>query len=86
MLIARRDQPVLLWDHNPEHVLILDNERRNARYLPDFELPDPIIPTSDLFSIATQARDFVITVPSHAFRGTLTALRQALPKVDQQRR
>ena len=82
MLIARRDQPVLLWDHNREHVAILKKERRNTRYLPDFELPDPIIPTADLSSIATQARDFVITVPSHAFRATLSALREALPELD----
>ena len=82
ILIARRDQPVLLWDHNPEHVAALKKERRNTRYLPDFELPDPIIPTADLSSLATQARDFVITVPSHAFRATLSALGEALPELD----
>ena len=82
MLIARRDQPVLLWDHNAEHIAALEKERRNNRYLPDFELPDPIIPTADLSSLAAQAQDFVITVPSHAFRATLSALREALPKLD----
>jgi len=82
ILIARRDRPVLLWDHNPEHVAALKKERRNTRYLPDFELPDPIIPTADLSSLATQTRDFVITVPSHAFRATLSALREALPELD----
>ncbi|MCS5703582.1 MAG: glycerol-3-phosphate dehydrogenase, partial [Acidobacteria bacterium] len=82
MLIARRDQPVLLWDHNPEHVAALETERRNTRYLPDFELPNPIIPIADLSSLATQARDFVITVPSHAFRATLGALGEVLPEFD----
>ena len=82
MLIARQDQPVLLWDHKPEHVAALKKERRNTRYLPDFELPDPIIPTAELSSLATQTRDFIIAVPSHAFRATLTALRQVLPELD----
>jgi glycerol-3-phosphate dehydrogenase (NAD(P)+) len=82
MLIARRDQPVLLWDHNPEHVVALEKERRNIRYLPDFELPNPIIPIADLSSVASQARDFVITVPSHAFRATLSALGEVLPALD----
>ena len=82
MLIARRDQPVLLWDHNPELVAALKKERRNTRYLPDFGLPDSIIPEADLSLLAAQARDFVITVPSHAFRATLGALRQVLPDLD----
>ena len=82
MLIARRDQPVLLWDHNREHVAILKKERRNTRYLPDFKLPDPIIPTADLSFLAAQAQDFVITVPSHAFRATLSALGETLPELD----
>ena len=82
ILIARRDQPVLLWDHNPEHVAALKKERRNTRYLADFELPDSIIPTADLSALAAQAKDFVITVPSHAFRSTLSALGEVLPEFD----
>jgi glycerol-3-phosphate dehydrogenase (NAD(P)+) len=82
ILIARREQPVLLWDHNPEHVAALKKERRNVRYLPDFELSDLIIPTVDLSFLANQTQDFVITVPSHAFRATLSALRPVLPELD----
>jgi glycerol-3-phosphate dehydrogenase (NAD(P)+) len=82
ILIARRNQPVLLWDHNPEHVATLKKEGRNSRYLPDFELPEPIIPTADLSSLTAQTKHFVITVPSHAFRATLSALRQVLPELD----
>ena len=82
ILIARQDQPVLLWDHNPKHVEALKKKRRNTRYLPDFELPDAITPTADLSSLAAQTQHFVITVPSHAFRATLGALRQVLPEFD----
>ena len=82
MLIARRDQPVLLWDYNPEHVATLEKERRNSRYLPNFELPRQIIPTANLASVTAQTREFVIAVPSHAFRATLSALRESIPELD----
>jgi glycerol-3-phosphate dehydrogenase (NAD(P)+) len=84
MLIARQDKPVLLWDHNLKHVAALEKERRNIRYLPDFKLPDRIISTTDMSSLAAQVRDFVIAVPSHAFRTTLIALQEALPEPDPQ--
>ena len=82
MLIARRGQPVLLWDYNPEHVATLEKERRNSRYLPNFELPRQIIPTANLASVTAQTREFVIAVPSHAFRATLSALRESMPELD----
>ena len=82
MLIARRDQPVLLWDYNPEHVATLEKERCNSRYLPNFELPRQIIPTANLASVTAQTREFVIAVPSHAFRATLRALRESIPELD----
>ena len=82
MLIARRGQPVLLWDHNPEHVHTLKLKRCNTRYLPGYELPNHIIPTSDLSSITAEVRDYVIAVPSHALRSTLVSLLGTTPKLD----
>jgi glycerol-3-phosphate dehydrogenase (NAD(P)+) len=82
ILIARRNQPVLIWDHNLEHVDALKKEQRNTRYLPDFKMSKDIIPMADLPSLTAQTREFVIAVPSHAFRATLSALRENLPELD----
>ena len=79
MLIARQGRPVMLWGHDPGHISNLRKERRNTRYLPDFELPGNITPTPNLLSLARQTTEFVIAVPTHAFRTTLGALRDARP-------
>ncbi len=45
--------------------------RENARYLPGARFPDALEPTADLHAACTGVRDFIIAVPSHAFRETL---------------
>ncbi len=58
-------------------------ERRNARYLPEATFPDRLEVTPDL-RVAVDGADVVlIAVPSHAFRATLEAVRDAdhVPRV-----
>ena len=82
MLAARQGHTVFLWDRNSKHIDSLRKEHSNIRYLPDFQLSRKIIPVSD-FSCLTETKNFIIAVPSHAFRATLISLRNNLPKIDQ---
>ena len=78
MLVAKQNSTVFLWGGNTEHINAIQKERCNARYLPGLTLPKNIIPTRDLQYLSTRSRKFVIAVPSHAFRSTLTDLSQTL--------
>lgn len=78
MLTARTHSTVWLWSRNPDHVRTLSQDGCNTHYLPGFTLSKNIIPTTDLPSLLTQSRKFIISVPSHAFRSTLSALRAGL--------
>lgn len=55
---ALHGHQVWLWSHNDKHVRQLQQQRSNARYLPNFVLPENLFPTgefiaADLIIIAT---------------------------------
>lgn len=73
--LSRSGNPVLLWDHDPEHVAKLSQEHSNQRYLPGIPLPDNLTPTADLNQAVTRVQDILVVVPSHAFRDVLSKLK-----------
>ena len=79
MLIAHQDRQVLLWGHDREHICTIGKNHSNDRYLPGFTLPNKVMPTADFLTLTEQTREFVIAVPSHAFRSILSMLRDTLP-------
>ena len=71
MLLARNGHRVKLWDHDKQHVLALEKDRVNQRYLPGIPLPDNVQPVSD-FKTSLADTDFILcAVPSAGFRGVL---------------
>lgn len=75
VLLARKGYRVLLWGHDSAHMEAIAQSRRNAHYLPDVVLPNNIEISSDLAATLAQTRNYLVAVPSHAFRKTLTAMR-----------
>ncbi|HLF24112.1 MAG TPA: NAD(P)H-dependent glycerol-3-phosphate dehydrogenase [Burkholderiales bacterium] len=75
VLLARNGYRVWLWGNDPKQLERLARERVNLAALPGVELPPLIEPSAGLDVIVRAARDFLIAVPSHAFRATLGALR-----------
>jgi glycerol-3-phosphate dehydrogenase (NAD(P)+) len=71
---ARTGHPAALWARDPAHVDAMQRERRNARYLAETKFPDLLEVTADLSAAVTGADDVLVAVPSHALRGTLSAL------------
>jgi glycerol-3-phosphate dehydrogenase (NAD(P)+) len=78
VLLARNGRRVWLWGNDPTHLERLARERVNAAALPNTMLPPLVEPSAGLDLIVRKARDFLIAVPSHAFRATLGALRADL--------
>ncbi|GAB4254660.1 MAG: NAD(P)H-dependent glycerol-3-phosphate dehydrogenase [Methylomicrobium sp.] len=71
---ARNGCRTLLWGHDPKHIQTLAADRSNARYLPDFKLPETLFITSDLAEAVAFSDLLLIVVPSHAFKDTLNKL------------
>jgi glycerol-3-phosphate dehydrogenase (NAD(P)+) len=79
ILAARNGCQTLLWGHNPEHVIALEQERQNSRYLPNHPFPENLTVSSDLSEAAEFSNLMLICVPSHAFKNTLIKLKPYLP-------
>lgn len=78
ILMARNGFRVLLWGRDAERADEMASTRRNARYLPDVELPQGLEPTADLYATLEQTARILIAVPSEAFHGLLRALKPRL--------
>jgi len=78
VLLARNGYRVWLWGNDPTQLARLARERVNPSALPGVELPPHVEPRAELSEIARTARDFLLAVPSHAFRATLGAMRADL--------
>jgi glycerol-3-phosphate dehydrogenase (NAD(P)+) len=79
MLLARNDRDALLWGNNPTQQARLSRERQNSDYLPGVAFPASLQVRDSLAEVAKSSSRFLIAVPSHAFRATLTSLLPFLP-------
>jgi glycerol-3-phosphate dehydrogenase (NAD(P)+) len=76
---ARAGREVVLWGRDDAQMRAMAASRRNARYLPEAELPDSIRPTADAAALADA--DFVLMVtPAQSLRAVAGALADALPR------
>lgn len=71
---ARVGRPVRLWGRDREHVASMQQQRRNARYLPEAPFPDALTVVADLPTALDGSSDVLVAAPSHAFRALLTQL------------
>jgi len=74
VLLARNGQRVLLWGHDRATLDEIERTRRNPQCLPDVPLPSAIAARDDIPALAQETQQFLIAVPSHAFRATVAAL------------
>jgi glycerol-3-phosphate dehydrogenase (NAD(P)+) len=66
-VLARNNVPTTLWGRDPHAIAAMNQSRRNARYLPDLELPATLTLSGDLASTVNGADVLLIVTPSHAF-------------------
>ena len=70
---ARTGHEVRLWGRDPEIVLEIERSRRNSRYLPDIDIPQRVLPTTDLRRALSDSSYVVFALPSHVLRAVTRA-------------
>jgi glycerol-3-phosphate dehydrogenase (NAD(P)+) len=78
-VLARNGVPTTLWGRDAASVAHMAQTRRNARYLPDLELPPTLALTADLAVAVRGASVVLIVTPSHAFGELLERLVPLFP-------
>ena len=78
-VLARNGVPTTLWGRDAAAVAQIAATRRNARYLPDLELPSSLALTADLAAAVRDAGALLLVTPSHAFAGLLERLVPVFP-------
>jgi glycerol-3-phosphate dehydrogenase (NAD(P)+) len=75
---ARSGHEVRIWGRDNAQLDAMGRDRVNDRYLPNATLPDNLIACTELGRCLDGVRDVLVSVPSHALRETLTAVRPLL--------
>lgn len=76
--LSRLGQTIRLWTFENNHVLAMQKERVNNRYLPNHLFPSTLLPVADLSDAIKEVADILIAVPSAGFRNILTQLKPIL--------
>lgn len=79
LLLCRNGHQVRLWSHEAAQIDALLRDGENRQFLPGFPLPPALTPTTSLDEALAGATDYLLVVPSHAFRQMLTTLAGRLP-------
>lgn len=67
-VLADNGHEVRLWTRNPDQAEEINVSRRNAKYLPDIELPESIQATTDMKEALSDADMVLFVAPSAAMR------------------
>jgi glycerol-3-phosphate dehydrogenase (NAD(P)+) len=69
--LCRANNDVFLWERSTDRAKLMQQERKNVRYLTEFSFPDNLFVTSSL-ELATRGADMIVlVVPSQAMRSLL---------------
>ena len=79
ILLARNGFPTRIWGHDPAHVRALQQARENKQFLPGVTFPEKLDVAADLAGATSQTPEYLVAVPSHAFRAVLEALASEQP-------
>lgn len=74
ILLAQKGYAVSLWGHNYEHVIILQTDRENKKYLPGSIFPKNLQPVHQMQPAVEHCPLIVMAVPSHAYRLVFLAM------------
>ncbi len=76
--LSRLGQSVYLWSNEKNHIMDMQKEGMNKRYMPDHAFPSSLIPTLDLPRALQLCDDILIAVPSSGFRDLMIHLKPQL--------
>ena len=78
ILLARKQQQVVLWGRDSARMAEMQESRKNRKYLPGHSFPDSLIATSELKYALNQADCVLTVVPSHGLRQVYRELKPYL--------
>jgi len=78
-LLARKGDEVCLWAYEPEVVESVNRSRENSMFLPGVPLSAKILALADAREAVSGAEVIVSAPPSHAVRGVIRNLGEAVP-------
>ncbi|MCF8011533.1 MAG: NAD(P)H-dependent glycerol-3-phosphate dehydrogenase [Clostridiales bacterium] len=76
--LARHRSDIYIWARRQEHVLEINREHKNSKYLPGIELPSRVFASNSLEDTLSGAKMTVMGVPSHSFRKVLKEIKPLL--------
>lgn len=76
--LANCGNRVLLWAHNEAHVLLMQEQQANFKYLPSVVFPKGIEISADLNHCVEQSDYVFIATPSHAFSEVLSKIEKPI--------
>ncbi len=68
VVLAENGHNTLLWTHREDQAQEINNEHKNAKYLPKTVLPESLRATSDIALAANHGDTIVVAVPTKAIR------------------
>ncbi len=74
VIAARAGHSVRLWSRNDLVTSAINEQHVNSRYLSSTAIPESVTATGDLAAALKDASMVLLAVPSHAARGTLSAM------------
>src|SRR3989338_520760 len=74
LLLAEKGYESVLWGAFPAYTEEIRRKRENVKFLPGFDIPPQVRPSSDLAETAAWADWLVLVVPSQFVRGVLKKL------------
>jgi len=78
VLLSRNGSPVTLWCRNSTQAQTMQQQRNNARYLPDTPFPESLRITADLGEAVRVSQELLVVVPSHSFRAVVQDIAGAM--------
>lgn len=72
--LAKNNNSVVLWGHQPDHIRALQRVRENKAHLPGVPFPKALSLETDIDTVCSSVQDVLVCVPSKAFDTTLEAL------------
>lgn len=79
-VLARNGNRVMLWGRKEDITSTLTSDLRASKFFQDYVFPDNLVVTTALNDAIEFSDDYLIVVPSHAFRVMLTQLSDLVEK------
>lgn len=75
-LLSENGHDVTVWLRDEEQCNLLSTERINKKYLPNVQIPDNIVFTSDINEAVKKAEILLIVTPTQMIRGVLRQIKE----------